>query len=624
MFRFLSVIGCVLLAGLAGAEPPPVRTLNSTFPFTPPTDRAGWDTRRQVLREQIQVAVGLWPLPAKTPLQPIIHGKIERPGYTIEKVVFASVPGHYVSGNLYRPTTPGPRPGVLCPHGHWTNGRFYDAGQKAAQAQITKGAETQLAAARYPLQARCVHLARLGCTVFHYDMIGYADSQAIAHGTGFTDATSELHLISDLGLQTWNSIRALDFLLSLPDVDAQRIGVTGASGGGTQTFLLGALDERPTVAFPAVMVSTAMQGGCVCENCSYLRIGAGNVDFAALFAPRPLAMTGANDWTKEIETNGFPELRQLYTLLGVPDRVQAKYLPFEHNFNQPSRELMYRWFNQHLFNRAEAFAETPFTPVPPAELSVYDAAHPRLPDELKASELRAQLIHTADAQFAALSAGEQTRVRTVALRVMLGPTPKVTSVAQADGVRLTHNDGGSTPVRVVPGQTATGPVVVWAGGPVPADVVTGSSVVLVPELGLARSVSAKYAGYTLGYNRPTPAYQARDLWATVGYAQQTHANRPVRLVGLGDAGLPVVLVRSVLGNGVERVVADVAHFEFKQVLTIDDGRLLPGGAKYGDVRGFVAHGTAPLLALRAERAGVTANERVTLGQADGVSAWLLR
>src|SRR5262249_15776284 len=143
----------------------------------------------------------------------------------------------------------------------------------------------------YPLQARCAQLARMGSVVFHYDMVGYADSKAIAHRTGFTDAEAELRLQSFMGLQTWNSIRALDFLLSLPDVDPKRIGVTGASGGGTQTFILGAVDDRPTAAFPAVMVSTAMQGGCICENCSYLRVRTGNIELAGLFAPKPLGMS---------------------------------------------------------------------------------------------------------------------------------------------------------------------------------------------------------------------------------------------------------------------------------------------------------------------------------------------
>src|SRR4029077_13117445 len=145
-----------------------------------------------------------------------------------------------------------------------------------AQQQIEKKAEKTIAGARYPLQARCAQLARMGCVVFHYDMVGVADSTALEHRKGCLDADAELRLQSFMGLQTWNSVRALDFLLGLPEVDAKRIGVTGASGGGTQTFILCAIDDRPTVAFPPVMVSTAMQGGCICENCSLLRQDAGN------------------------------------------------------------------------------------------------------------------------------------------------------------------------------------------------------------------------------------------------------------------------------------------------------------------------------------------------------------
>src|SRR5262249_12840861 len=353
---------------------------------------------------QVLVATGLWPMPEKTPPQPVIHGKIDRDGYTIEKVFFASYPGHYVCGNLYRPKgKKGKLPAVLSPHGHWPKGRFYDAGEEAARASIKQGAEKTMAGARYPLQARCVQLARMGCVVFHYDMVGRADSQQIAHSAGLTDARAELRLQNFMGLQTYNSVRALDFLLSLTDVDPKRIGVTGASGGGTQTFILCAIDDRPAAAFPAVMVSTAMQGGCICENCSYLRVGTGNIELAGLFAPKPLAMSAANDWTIEIEKKGLPELKKLYAMLGVEDKGAAKCLPqVGHNYNQVSREMMYAWFNKHLQGGSGEVKEQPFKPVPPKELSVYDSEHPRPKDELDAKGLREKMTEAAEKQMKAL------------------------------------------------------------------------------------------------------------------------------------------------------------------------------------------------------------------------------
>src|SRR6266542_3372078 len=214
------------------------RDLDHPYTFTPdfPTKEA-WLARRATLRQQVLVAMGLWPLPERTPLKPVIHGHIDRDSYTIENVSFASYPGHYVTGNLYRPKgLSRKRPAVLTPYGHWKDGRFYTRTDEEARKQIEKGADTTLESAKYPEQARCAMLARLGYIVFHYDLVGYADSQQIEHGHGFTDADAELRLQSFMGLQTWNSVRALDFLTSLPDVDTARVAVTGASGGATQTF----------------------------------------------------------------------------------------------------------------------------------------------------------------------------------------------------------------------------------------------------------------------------------------------------------------------------------------------------------------------------------------------------
>ena len=195
---------------------------------------------------------------------------------------------------------------------------------------------------------------------------------------GFFSPQAELHLQSVLGLVAWNAERALDYLVSRSDVDPGRIGVTGASGGGTQTMLLGAIDGRPAALFPAVMVSTHMQGGCTCENASYLRLGTSNAEIAALVAPRPLGMTSADDWTKEFEQDGYPDVQRVFALLGAPDRVRLTPLTrFPHNYNAPSRAAMYDWFNRHLgLGWNPVPAEREFEPLTREQARVWDASHP--------------------------------------------------------------------------------------------------------------------------------------------------------------------------------------------------------------------------------------------------------
>ncbi len=310
----------------------PPKDLEGYFPFTPPKSKTDWETRAAEVRRRILVSQGLWPMPTRAPLNAVIHGKIDRPEYTIEKVYFESAPGFFVTGNLYRPkNVRGKAPGVLFAHGHWRNARLSLEADDALRRDIATGQERFERGGRSRFQSMCVQLARMGCVVWQWDMLGDSDSIQLSHGLihgfakqrpemnatenwGLFSPQAEAHLQSAMGLQTWNSIRSLDFLLSLPEVDPERIAMTGASGGGTQTMILAAIDPRVALSFPAVMVSTAMQGGCTCENASLLRVNTGNIEFAALFAPKPQGMTSADDWTKEMSTKGFPELQQLYAL----------------------------------------------------------------------------------------------------------------------------------------------------------------------------------------------------------------------------------------------------------------------------------------------------------------------
>jgi dienelactone hydrolase len=611
-----------------------VRTLDDKdFFLRVPDGKEAWESRRKAVREQVLVATGLWPMPERTPPRPVVHGKIDRDGYTVEKVFFASLPGHYVSGNLYRPKgRSGKLPGVLCPHGHWANGRFYDAGEAAARKQIAEKAEKTMEGARYPLQARCAQLARMGCVVFHYDMVGYADSTALEHRKGFTDADAELRLQSFMGLQTWNSVRSLDFLLSLPDVDPKRIGVTGASGGGTQTFILCAVDDRPAVAFPAVMVSTAMQGGCVCENCSYLRQFTGNIELAGLFAPKPLGMSGANDWTIDIERKGLPELKALYKLYGAEDRVMARCFPqFGHNYNQVSREVMYNWFNKHLgLGLVSPVPEQAFVPVPPKELSVYDDEHPRPRDAADAERLRTYLTEASDKQIAALrpkdakSLAEFRRVVGTALRVMIhDELPKPEDVeAKEVGDKTTHDgvlfrryllgrkgSGEQVPAVGLMGKEFNGTVVVWVHpdgkasllrdgkwAPEVLKVLDRKASILAVDvfgtgelaLGKPPGVNAGYAGFTFGYNRPLLAQRVHDILTAVAFARDHEKTKTVHLAGFGKAGPWALLARSLCGDAVAGTAADFDGFRFEKVRTTADEMMLPGALKYGGLPALAA------------------------------------
>ncbi len=604
----------------------PQRNLRDAYhPWVPPTTLSEWKVESAKIRRQVLVSNGLWPMPKKTPLEPVIHGKVDRGDYTVEKVFFRSRPGHYVTGNLYRPKNiKGKIPGILSPHGHWKDGRFYDAGI-GAKAQLESGGEQFESAAHFPLQARMVQLVRMGTVVFHYDMIGYADNQPLDHRTGFNDAQAALQLHNLMGLQTWSSIRSLDFLESLPEVDPKRLAVTGASGGGTQTMILGAVDPRVAVAFPAVMVSTGMQGGCVCENASYLRQGVNNVAFAALFAPKPQAMSGADDWTVAIETKGLPELKQIYSLYGRADLVEAHAFPqFKHNYNQVSRQVMYNWFNEHLqLGIEDPIEEADFKPLTKEEMSVFDKEYPLPEDALNAHALRKLMVREDQKELETWLSGDMDAYRNIvgeAAQVMLKPDVPETRFSIAwkkrkEGTEgaVFHDGGVEIPVIILGEGPPSKGVVFWfdtegmshildgKGGVTPAAqklIDAGYGVVSADLFFTGRSmgldpkpyhypVNENYPGYTYGYNYPLVTERVRDILSIVFDPDQLHEVEERILVGTGDAGVWSLLARSVLPKGhVTRTIVDLNGFSFSSVDAISDQNFLPGALKYGGLPGL--------------------------------------
>jgi hypothetical protein len=295
------------------------------------TDVGKWELRKAELRKCFLEQLGLNPMPRKTPLNPVITQKRVMDGYTVENVGLEVIPGVYLCGSLYRPAKgKGPFAAVLSPHGHFSNSDLNQYGRYRPDQQY-----------------RCAMLARMGAVVFSYEMFAYGESLLQVtkddHKTGLA-----------LTMQTLNSIRVIDFLTSLPYIDPKRIGATGESGGGTQTFLLTALDNRIGVSVPVVMVSSYFFGGCACESglpihsCS--DYGTNNAEIAAMASPRPmLVVSDGSDWTKNVPVIEFPYLKKVYALYGKQENVENVHLPAEgHDYGVSKRMAMYDFMSRHL------------------------------------------------------------------------------------------------------------------------------------------------------------------------------------------------------------------------------------------------------------------------------------
>lgn len=293
-------------------------------------DRASWEKRAERVRRGLLEGMQLPSKIYRGPLNAVVHSKRTYDGYTVENVAFESIPGFFVTGNLYKPTAKlSSYAAVLAPHGHGEDPRFQEYVQK-----------------------RCASLARMGAVVFTYDMIGFGDSQQCDHKHPRA-----------VTIQTINSIRSLDFLLSQPGIDTARVGVTGESGGGTQTFLLTALDDRVKVAVPVVMVSAHFFGGCTCESGMPIHKSAdhqtSNVEIAALAAPRPMLLISCGkDWTSNTPQVEYPYIRNVYQLYGKEQNVENVHFPEEgHDYGETKRAAAYRFLAKHLGLSLEAISE---------------------------------------------------------------------------------------------------------------------------------------------------------------------------------------------------------------------------------------------------------------------------
>ena len=295
------------------------------------------------VREKVRRCFG--PLPEKTPLNARVTGVVERDAYRIEKVIFESRPGFLVTANLYVPKGVSfPRPGVVGACGHNAEGKAAPAYQSFGQS-----------------------LARLGYVALVFDPLGQGermqypgpDLKSRVGGAVLEHllAGNQQSLVGEwLGTwRAWDGIRALDFLLTRPEVDARHLGVTGTSGGGTDTTWLCAMEPRWTMAAPSCFITTFrrnLENELPADPEQYppgaLALGLDMADFLVPMAPKPVAiLANLNDYFDlRGAREAYERLRRLYALLDAEQNVSLSVAPTEHGFSQPNREGMYRWFTR--------------------------------------------------------------------------------------------------------------------------------------------------------------------------------------------------------------------------------------------------------------------------------------
>ena len=520
---------CSLFGQVPGEDSRNTGVLHTKTHFTAPEYKtlAEWEARKADLRRQILFAAGLLPLPVKTPLNSKIFGRLEREDYSIEKVYLETLPGFYLAGNLYRPLgRTGKFPAVAKPHGHWVYGRLEN---QALNSTPTLG----------------VNLARQGYVVFAYDMLGYTDTVQTPHNFG--GPVEQLWSFGALGLQLWNSIRVVDFLESLPCVDTRRIAVTGASGGGTQTFLLGAVEERVQYSAPVNMVSAIMQGGCRCENAPGLRVGTYNVEFAAMMAPRPmLLVSSTQDWTKNVPQEEFPDVRRIYALYGAGDNVEVVQIDAPHNYNQASREAVYRFFARRILGNTnvEEVSEEKAEAEKLQDMLVF---HGRKPPEnaLNYDELFAQWKQAAARQ------SEETgdpRLLGERLRLALKTEWPDKVISKLDGQRILLSRPGAgdrVPGLWIPGEGLPALVVHPEGAeaarrsPAARKLIESQRPVLLIDAfqtGTAVAPRERSQQHFLTFNLTDDANRAQDILTALAFLSNRHTGA-IELIGLEKAAV---------------------------------------------------------------------------------------
>ncbi|WP_206081909.1 sugar phosphate isomerase/epimerase family protein [Maribellus sediminis] len=287
------------------------------------SNKSEWEKRRDELKKCIMEAIRLDKMPAKPATKPLLSDIRKMDGYTVQNIGLEVLPGFYVAGSIYRPSKiEGKIPVVLCPNGHFPDGRYHEQ-----------------------IQKRCAGLARMGAVAVNYDLFGWGESALQvgyeSHRTSMANTTQAL-----------NSFRMLDYLLALDYADPDRVGITGGSGGGSHTILMSAIDDRIDVCVPTVMMSAIHYGGCPCESGNPIHFcgsGTNNVELGGMFAPKPqLVISDGGDWTANVPDLEFPFLKRIYGFYEGAVVENAHFPKENHDYGPSKRTAMYHFMAKQL------------------------------------------------------------------------------------------------------------------------------------------------------------------------------------------------------------------------------------------------------------------------------------
>ncbi len=283
-----------------------------------------WETRKEQLRACIKEQLQLASLPVAPTVKPILTPVRKFNGYTVQNFAIEILPGVWINGSLYKPEKyKGKIPVILNPDGHWQDHRY-----------------------RADCQLRCAALARMGAMAISYDLFAWGESMLQFK---YEDHRRSLAMT----IQALGAVRILDYILAQKDADAERVAITGGSGGGSHTVLMAAIDERIKVSAPVVSLSSYFYGGCPCESGMDIFSCAGrtnNVEIAAMAAPNPqLVISDGADWTDKMPEHDFPYLQKMYSWYNNKENVENVHLPTEkHDFGINKRTAVYRFMAKHL------------------------------------------------------------------------------------------------------------------------------------------------------------------------------------------------------------------------------------------------------------------------------------